>query len=410
MNQRELVAKAREILEKNTVRFGAHEVVVPSRKSYPVPYAWDTAFHVLGLLYVSPEKAKSNLEAILSVQQQDGRIPNAPLRAGDQDLRSQPPVLLYAFRRYVESTGDKESARKWISRFTLFYRWWSERGSPLGERGLVSPFTGMRFGTRFLHLFGRLLRRESLGSPIFFALCSTGMDNHPTGDFTNRAVKIGNLYYLPVADILLNSSLVSGAESLARVAGMLGLREEEEKLEEEAKQRSRLMNELMWSEEDGFYYPVTWKGERVRVKSATAFTTLWAGVPDSRRARKLLSHLFSPKEFWGEYGVPTVAFNDEKFMSIQPKWLFSKDPYYWRGPIWPPITVLIVEGLLRYNQVSSAEKLVEKWMTLVGKSGFAEYFYNNGSPGKAHPDEEFGWTAAATIYLTHLLQERRHPR
>ncbi|MEM4972793.1 MAG: trehalase family glycosidase [Candidatus Hadarchaeales archaeon] len=397
MDPEQLVSRAREVLERNTKRVGEYEIVVPSPKSYPVPYAWDTAFHVLGLLYVDQEKARKNLRAILSLQRPDGMIPNAPLKTGDQDLRSQPPILLYAFRRYLEETSDKASAGLWFPRFKLFYRWWSERGDPFGK-GLVSPFTGLRRSTRVLGALGRLFRSEGLGTPEFYALCSTGMDNHPIGDFF-RAVKVGGLYYLPVFEILLNSSLVSGAESLAEVARRLGMRGEEKELREEAERRRKLMNELMWSEEDGFYYPASWEGEKVKVKSATAFTTLWAGVPDNRQARKLLSHLLSPEEFWGEYGVPTVAFDDPKFMSGQPPWLVSRDTYYWRGPVWAPITLLIAEGLIRYGRKRLANELVEKWVKLVEKSGFAEYFYPDGRPGRAHLGEDFGWTAAVTIYL-----------
>jgi len=402
MDVQGLVEEAQKVLDRNTKRFGGLKIVVPALRSYPVPYCWDTAFHVMALCHVDPQGARENVEALLSLQRKDGIIPNAPLRTGDQDLRSQPPIILYAVKRYLELTGDLESVKRWFPKLVLYYRWWTRWGDPASSLpGLVAPFSGTRRTTRLLSSVARTLgmRTERFASPAVLAICSTGMDNHPTYDFAgDRTVKIGNLYYLTLEDLLLNSALVAGAGVLAELAAALGKKEESKRFEEEREKRAKLVNEFMWDEEEDFYFPVQWSGIKVKVKSIQAFATLWAGIPRKEEASRLIEHLASPREFWGRYGVPTVAFDDPKHLTPQPNWMCSKDPYYWRGTIWAPTTVLTFEGLRRYKRKDLAYRLAFKWMELVKKSGFAEYFYPEGRPGTAHP-EDFGWTAATAIYL-----------
>jgi neutral trehalase len=397
-----LVKDAVAVLDRNTKKFGGQEIVVPAPKAYPVPYCWDTAFHVMALAHLDADRARRNVDALLSLQRPDGMIPNAPLRAGDQDLRSQPPIILYSVRRYLELTKDLESARRWFPKLALFYDWWAVKGDPQNSiPGLVAPFSGARLTTRILSSLTATMgvRRERFAGPAVLAICSTGMDNHPTYDFAEgRTVKIDHFYYLTIEDLLLNSALVAGAEALSELARALGKREEAKKFGIEHERRAELMNQYMWSEEESFYFPVQWSGVKVKVKSIQALATLWAGIPERRKASKLINHLSSPREFWGRYGIPTVAFDDPKHLTPQPVWMRSKDPYYWRGTIWAPTTMLAFEGLRRYGRKDLARRLALKWMELVDKSGFAEYFYPEGRPGRANP-EDFGWTAAATIYL-----------
>jgi len=66
------------------------------------------------------------------------------------------------------------------------------------------------------------VRKERFANPAVLAICSTGMDNHPTYDFAEgRTIRIGCLHYLALEDLLLNSALVAGAEVLAELATLL---------------------------------------------------------------------------------------------------------------------------------------------------------------------------------------------
>ena len=118
----------------------------------------------------------------------------------------------------------------------------------------------------------------------------------------------------------------------------------------------------MWDDKDGFYYSLLFNGKKIRVKSVQAFTALFAEVPEKDMADRLLDCLEDEHEFNGKYGVPTISFSDEKYMSPQPEWFFSRDPYYWRGPIWAPTTYLVFRGLQNYGFTKKAEEIVYKWL------------------------------------------------
>lgn len=54
MKIEQLIIKAKEILYENLKEFGKHRIVVPHLSGYPIPYCWDTAFHVLALSHIDP--------------------------------------------------------------------------------------------------------------------------------------------------------------------------------------------------------------------------------------------------------------------------------------------------------------------------------------------------------------------
>jgi len=382
----QLIIKAKEILYENLKEFKGNRIVVPHLNGYPMPYCWDTAFHVLALSHIDPLIAKENIEALLSLQKEDGMIPNAPTEAYNQDLRSQPPIIIYAVNYYSNVTKDFESLSNWYPKLKKFYEWWNNYGDPIDSiNGLVSPFTGAR-------------REDEMMA--YWAICSTGMDNHALYDFVNgKNLKRDNFYYIPIEDLLLNNVLAADAEALFEIANKLGIENDAKKFQNEYYKKASLINKYMWNEKESFYYSIDWKGNIVKVKSIQAFMPLFSKILDYENASHLISHLISSKEFWGKYGIPTIAFDDEKYMSPQPSWLYSLDPYYWRGPIWAPTTYFIFKGLLNYGYKEIAKELAIKWFNLINKTKvFAEYYYEDGKPGSTGL-YNFGWTAAVTIIL-----------
>jgi putative isomerase len=388
LEPKRLVEQAKRILYGNLKTFGTHRIVVPHLSTYPVPYCWDTGFHVMALAHIDAELAKENVGALLSLQRSDGMIPNAPSEVNDQDLRSQAPIVIYSVKYYLDATGDIDSVRGWYPKLKRFYEWWNNYGDPSGSiKGLVSPFSGAR------------ATNTKLG---YYATCSTGMDNHPVYDFTKgQTIARGDYYFLPVEDVFLSGVLAADAKALSEMAEKIGLNDDLRYFEREFSEKTSVINKYLWSDEEGFYYPVDWQGNRIRVKTAQAFTPLFAGIPGFSKASRLIAHLTSPKEFWGRHGIPTISFDDRKYMTCQEPWTFSSDPYYWRGPIWAPTTCLVFIGLLNLGRRDLAEELTAKWLNLIEDTKiFPEYFYENGKPENVRNLENFGWTAAVTIFMS----------
>ena len=94
--------------------------------------------------------------------------------------------------------------------------------------------------------------------------------------------------------------------------------------------------------------------------SPTNFYPLLANVcTDEQVARMMKEHYFNPKEFYGDYVIPSISRNDPAFA----------DNDYWRGRIWGPMNFLVYMGMKNYPAADSARKdLVEKSKRLLMKN------------------------------------------
>lgn len=70
---------------------------------------------------------------------------------------------------------------------------------------------------------------------------------------------------------------------------------------------------------------------------------------------------------------------------------------YWRGPIWAPSTVLLVDGLRRAGRDALATDISRRFRLLCETSGFAENF--DALSGKGLRDRAYTWTASAYLVL-----------
>jgi hypothetical protein len=72
----------------------------------------------------------------------------------------------------------------------------------------------------------------------------------------------------------------------------------------------------------------------------------------------MIRHLLDPKEFWGDYIVPTISRDDPSF----------QDQKYWRGRVWPPTNYLIYQGLKAYGYDIVASEFAKKSSNLFLRS------------------------------------------
>jgi glycogen debranching enzyme len=155
-----------------------------------------------------------------------------------------------------------------------------------------------------------------------------------------------------------NSMLVMEAKALSAMAAELGRPGEAGDWRKDAEKRSAKINETFWDEKTGFYYQVDKKNHGFTFKKSDdlkreeiiGFLPLWAGIPDSARARRLVEKLTDPRKFWRPFGVPSLAADDSYY---NPKG-------YWNGPVWVQWDYLIERGLLAYGYKKEARELVDR--------------------------------------------------
>lgn len=156
----------------------------------------------------------------------------------------------------------------------------------------------------------------------------------------------------------LNCMMVMEAKALEKMALALGLSEEASQWKKDHEQRTSLINQVFWDEENGFYYNVnktdnsfTFKSENdLKRDEIIGFLPLWAGVADEEKAKRLIQKLTDSKQFWRKFGVPSLSAADP----------YYNDKGYWNGPVWVEWNYLIFQGLKDYGYHQEAAELTDK--------------------------------------------------
>ncbi len=156
----------------------------------------------------------------------------------------------------------------------------------------------------------------------------------------------------------LSSMLYCEAQSLSKMAAVLGQSAESDLWKNKAAAIRDSINKYMWDEKSGFYYNVTkanhtfsqTNADDLKRKEIIGFLPLWAGIASPQQASKIVAHLLDSSEFWRAYGVPSLAANDP----------YYNPQGYWNGPVWVQWQYLIFRGLLNYGYQKEARQLAEK--------------------------------------------------
>jgi glycogen debranching enzyme len=357
----------------------------PDRMPHRHMWLWDSAFHSLGLQYHSLDLAEDALRALFAKQREDGKLslaaqPGGPPPEGED---TQPPVVAWSLCRQNERVMRPDFIAEVYPKLVTYIEWFERNRKR--ENGL--------YGWRV----------RPTDDPIRAARGGeSGMDNSPRFD---------NVTTMTAVD--LSSYMASEYYSMEKLARCL------DKVADAAEWRDRrlriadLINELLWDDQERFYFDLDEHGEMLPLKTCAGFTPLVGQAPDRDRAESLRMHLMNPSEFWTPFPVPSVSRKEPSF---------SKD--MWRGPTWPNMNVLLYYGLMTYGFFQEARELagvtVREITRFYMKTGsFFEFYDAMGEtsppdlPRKGAPGEKGGvgfgvvpdlhWTAATYVHLTHEL-------
>jgi putative isomerase len=335
-----------------------------------LPYfVWDTSFNSLLASIEDPDGARSTFRTLLSYQLPNGMLPRILNWNHDPEpfinvKNSNPPVASLCAWRIFERWADYSFLEEVYPKLLKWHDWWPNDRDGNGNGLLEWGATGTLADARL----------------------ETGWDDTPAFD---GAEMVGTQMNVDAVD--LNALWAMDAECLAKMAEVLGLSADAKRLLHDRDRTNRLMNELLWNEELGVYCHRLWDhdGSRGRLLARLTpmnFYPLISGAPDQSRAKRMLSVLTDPKQFWGSWPIPTLPYND-------PEWVRQD---YWRGHTWPPVNYLVFQGLKRYaslnEQLYFAKRSVELFMKNWYSTGTCNETYNS-SDGKGDRYPHYTWGA-----------------
>jgi hypothetical protein len=356
---------------------------MPNAKSYPWQWLWDSCFHVIAWAGLGDPRAVVELESLFALQLPNGFMPhmgyqtNPPASlhywqsAGRSDI-TQPPMYGHALRVLAERGFDVAHLYDQADR-ALDYLFENRLDRGTGLLRVVHPWEtgcddsprwdGLRpFQGRLPHFYERrrwygtkralvrsLQRRE--GAAVHnpdFNVCSIGFN--ALAAFNAREL----------AFLTNNQTLLEKADELANAI------------------------DRRWDPARATWVDVCLAGPL----DSSAARTLDSLLPILVSKRDscvdaAFGEILSETTFWRPFG-PTGTAVDE--LSYNPNW-------YWRGPVWPQLSYLIMVAADRNGRSHVARLVADSLIRGAVTSGFSEYWHPD--TGKAKGATPQGWATLA---------------
>jgi putative isomerase len=289
---------------------------------------------------ITPEGLVPNFQSVSGYQSASGD--NSPLRTSSWD-RSEPPVgsmiVLNIYKKYREKWFLNEVYDELLT----WNRWWNNNRAIKGYLAWGSYYKNDTAQTQ----------TESYWQSAAY---ESGLDNSPMYDSVPYNT---NTHLLEMADVGLMSLYIADCNALMEIATQLGKTAEAAELKKRSAFYTKQLATL-WDEKAGIFLNKRLDtGEKSERLSPTNFYPMLAKACTQKQAERMMKeHYFNPKEFYGEFVMPSIARNDSAF----------KDNSYWRGRIWAPMNFLVYLGMQQYEVKDARADLVSKSKYLLMKN------------------------------------------
>jgi putative isomerase len=353
-----------------------------------VIFDWDTFFAATMASVGDRDLAYADAIETLRSETQQGFVPNYA-RSGDwkSSDRSEPPVGSITVLGLYQRFQDRWFLQEAFAPLLRWNRWWAE------NRDIKGYLTWGSDGKNAPENLDDTSRGTRAG-----AILESGLDNSPMYD---DAVYDATTHKLEFADVGLMSMYIADCDALATVADTLGEAAAAKEVRGRAA-RYRAQLATLWSSDAGiFLNKDLHTGQFSTRLSPTNFYPLLAKAATPQQAEAMIrNHLLNPKEFWGEWIIPSIARDDPAF----------KGQNYWRGRIWGPMNYLVYLGLRNYDDPEVSRQFAQKSYDLFlqewKKNGHVHENYNamTGVGDDVRSSDRFYHWGALLGYIQYLQQ------
>ncbi len=303
-----------------------------------VIFDWDTFFAATMAGIGDKDLAYADAMETLRELTPAGFVPNYARPGGWKSFdRSEPPVGAITVLGLYEKFHERWFLEDAFTPLLRWNRWWAEHRDMQGYLAWGSDGQNRPMN----------LDDNTVGTRAG-AILESGLDNSPMYDTTTYDEKTHLLEY---ADVGLMSMYIADCDALARIAEALEKPAEAKELKDRAAQyRAKLAT--LWDEKAGIFLNKDLHTGQMNTRlSPTNFYPMLAKAATPEQAKTMMEkHLLNPKEFWGEWVIPSIARDDPAF----------NDQDYWRGRIWGPMNYLVYLGLRNYDDAKVRQEFAEK--------------------------------------------------
>lgn len=314
-------------------------------------WSWDHCFNAMALVRHDPKLAWDQFMIFFDRQDESGLIPD------------------FVNDKYELWNCNKPPIHGW----TL--AWMMQRTDYIRESQLREVYGPLSKWTKWWY---RYRDGDGDGIPQYNHGNDSGWDNSTA--FNNG---------IPVESPDLAAFLILQAELLAEIAGLLGLPEESSAWRRLAEDTLDNMIAHFWR--DGKFISCrSGTHEPSDGDSLLLFVPIVLGkrLPEPIRIA-LLEGLRDESRFLTANGWATESVSSP---------YYTPDGY-WRGPIWAPSTMLLVEGVAAAGDAELAREVSRRFCRMLNKSGMAENF--DALTGEGLRDRAFTWTSSVFLILGH---------
>ena len=312
-------------------------------------WSWDHCFNAIAMAYKNPKEAWDQFMLMFDFQSETGRIPDSVNDVEIVNNYCKPPIHGWTLRKLEQIMEiSREQLLEAYEKIGKWTNWW-------------------------------LNNRDENGD----GLCEYTHGNDSGWDNSTAFSELP-----PITSPDLAAFLVLQMDVLSETAENLGLLVESEMWKCRAENMLKRMLETLFK--DGL--PRVLAGfdmKEVKTESLLLYLPIVLGERLPKEIRENLIGVLKGEKFNTMYGLATESPQSPEYEADG----------YWRGPIWAPSTMLILDGMAKCKELEYVKAVAEKFCRMVQKSGCAENF--DALTGEGLRDRAYTWTASAMLVMAH---------
>ena len=359
----------------------------------------DTIITCLQTLLFGPELARSALEALAELQAKED----------NPEIDAEPGKIVHEVRHGKAAQnwfecyyGTVDATPLYLILLSEVWRWTDDAAF---VRSLREPAMN---ALRWIDDFGDL---DGDGLVEFLRRSERGIDNQSWKDsYDSQRFSDGRFAEAPIAAVEVQGYVYDAKRRMAELARNVWRdRELAERLDRDADELYRRINELYWTEQRGGYYVLALDREKRQVNSACSNMghLLWSGLVPPERVDAVVDALMGPG-LWSGWGVRTMAATEAAYNPLS----------YHNGTVWPHDNSLIAWGLSAYGRWPETQRIVRRVLDAAAYfnyelpevfAGFprADTPFPIAYPTAARPQ---AWAAGTPVLLLQILLGLRPDR